>query len=124
MKERKDLKRMSAAMMKVKSPLKNGDEGGELKKVPTLGAQKIRTEIPGTFHDPVVGTRKELMIHNFAKNTDRQNAIEFQGGIFGDNNELAGYLEEISKSNEPMLRNPGDRAIRNKKLGKKFDRGL
>ena len=64
------------------------------------------------------------MIHNFAKNTDRQNAIEFQDGIFGSNNELAGYLEEISKSNEPMLRNPGDRAIRNKKLGKKFDRGL
>ena len=27
MKERKDLKRMSAAMMKVKSPLKNGDGG-------------------------------------------------------------------------------------------------
>jgi hypothetical protein len=34
MKERKDLKRMSAAMMKVKSPLKNGEGGDkDLKKM-------------------------------------------------------------------------------------------
>ena len=113
MKERKDLKRMSAAMMRVKSPLKNGDE---LKKVPTLGAQKIIT--------PGVSSKKELFIHKFANNPMKDIKVEFQGGLLGTGKELAGYLKEISKSNEPVLRNPGDRAIRNVKLGKKFDRGI
>ena len=92
-------------------------------KVPTLGAKKIIVEDPKSWHDPLVGTRKELMLSKWSGNSPQENWREFQSGQLGDGNELIGYIKEVSKSDEPVLRNPGDRAKRNIKLNKKFDRG-
>ena len=63
MKERKDLKRMSAAMMRVKSPLKNGD--GDDKK-PRKTVEPVKTSYIGGGHFEEsdgfagVGTKKTI----------------------------------------------------------------
>tara|TARA_R100000734_G_C3223404_1_gene34059 strand:+ start:149 stop:460 length:312 start_codon:yes stop_codon:yes gene_type:complete len=100
---RKDLERSALMMDKIKNP----------QKIPTLGAKKIMTEN--------TSSEKDYLIDKFATNP---NDPKFGGGQLGHRKEIQGYLKEINNSNKPVLRNPGDRAIRNKKNNRRFDRGI
>lgn len=102
-KERKDLKRSAVMMSNIKNP----------QKMPTLGARKIITEDNSS--------EKDYLVDKFATNS---NDPRFGGGVFSDRKEIQSNLREINNSNEPVNRNPGDRAIRNKKNKRKFDRGV
>ena len=105
---RKDLERSSAMMLKIKNP----------QKIPTLGARKIMTE---NQSDLYTSREKDYLIDKFATNP---NDRKFGGGQLGHRKEIQGYLKEINNSNEPVLRNPGGRAVRNKKNNRVFDRGI
>jgi len=100
----------------------NGDTS-KMEKIPTLGAKKIIPNKPGYSNKPVTGNRKDLFLDRWSSQSIKENRQQFQEGQWGDAKELRGYISEVNKSKEPVLRNPGDRAARNKKLGKKFDRG-
>jgi hypothetical protein len=100
---RKDLERSALMMSKIKNP----------QKMPTLGARKIIIEDNNS--------EKDYLVDKFATNTRDP---KFGGGQLGYRKEIQGYLKEINNSNEPVLRSPGARAVRNKKNNRIFDRGI
>ena len=100
---RKDLKSMAMAMGKIKNP----------QKMVSLGAREIITKDNSS--------EKDYLVDKFATNPSDP---KFGGGQLGYRKEIQGYLKEINNSNEPVNRNPGDRAIRNKNNKTKFDRGV
>jgi hypothetical protein len=106
---RKDLKSMVMVMGKIKNPLLKVTP----EKMVSLGARKMITENNSS--------EKDLLVDNFATNP---NDRKFGGGQLGYREEIQGYLKGINNSNEPVLRNPGDRANRNKKNNRLFDRGV
>ena len=100
---RKDLERSAIMMSNIKNP----------QKMVPLGARKIITKDNSS--------EKDYLVDKFATNS---NDPMFGGGQLSYRKEIQSHLKEINNSNEPVNRNPGNRATRNKNNKTKFDRGV